>query len=105
MPKLLRQAVADLIDLVWRERVLTGEIVGVLLRHPTAADIGFDGDLGGIELFEDGQELRDFLLPLRREDVIGLHVVDVMPRVRHVILAEYEDPGTPPGLRPCDPRD
>ena len=98
MPKLLRQAIADLIDLVGRERVLAGEIVGVLLCRAIAADIGFDRDLGGIELFEDGDELRDFLLPLRREHVVGLHVMDVVAGVRHVIRAEYEDLGTRRGL-------
>jgi hypothetical protein len=44
-----------------------------------------------MESLEHFDELRDFLLPLRRQNVVGLHVVDVVPRIRHVIGAEDHD--------------
>jgi len=59
------------------------------LRHTLTSDIGLNRNLGGMKPFQDFDELRDFLLAFRRQDIVSLHVVDVVTRVRHVIRSEH----------------
>ncbi|PYQ61522.1 MAG: hypothetical protein DMF58_04655, partial [Acidobacteria bacterium] len=89
--ELLGKAVRDLIDLIARQRVLSGDIVGVLLPNPLAPDVGFNGNLRRMKPLQYVDELCDFLLALRRQYIVGLHVEDVMSRIGHVVDAEHQN--------------
>ena len=66
MAKLLGQLVSDLIRLVTRQRVLSREVVGILLLHPLAPDVGFNRNLSRMKPLQNFDQLRDFLLAFRR---------------------------------------
>src|ERR1044071_870934 len=83
LAKELGHAIADLVVLVARQRVVAGKEVGVLLGGALAVDVGLDGHFGRLEFLQRLDELRDLRLALRREDIVRLRVEDVAPRIGH----------------------
>jgi hypothetical protein len=46
-----------------------------------------------MESLQDFDQLRELLLTFRRQDIVGLHVVDIVSRIRHVIRPEHQNLG------------
>jgi hypothetical protein len=52
-----------------------------------------------MEPLQHFDNLCDFVLTLRREHVVSLHVVNVVVTIGHVVRAHDENLGPPSGLR------
>jgi hypothetical protein len=85
MPKLFGQTPANLVDLIPRPGLFSGEVIGILFFHPLVPTPASIATLAGPNFFRNFDPLLDFLLSLGRENVVGLHAVNVVSRVRHVI--------------------
>ena len=100
MAQLLREAEADLLDLVARQLVRAGQVLGVVPGDPLVPDVPLDRDLRGTGIASAPPRAgRSRPGATRGEHVVGLHVVDVAAGVGHVVYAEHEHLGAGGGRR------
>jgi hypothetical protein len=71
-----------------------------LLRDPLAAYVRLNRKLGRTKLLQHFYQLCNFLLAFRRQNVVGLHVVDVASRICHVRCARHQNFRLRAGLAP-----